>query len=364
MQTIRYNPYFWKVNRSIITLLFIVVSAAGQAQIGGRSAFSFIALQPNARIAALGGTAISIVDNDMNLAIQNPSMLRKEMDNQITYNHVFLFESIGSGFVGFTKHYDSIGTFTAGIQYINYGDFKRTTPNGDVIGSFNAGEYCMNIGYGKKLSDYFSVGGQVKLIYSSLADYTALGLAIDGGMTYNNEKRLFAIAATANNIGQQFKGYTQGFTENLPTNIRLAFSKKFKHNPFRFTIAANHLERAGKLLYQNNNRPGTRRDLETGEVIPEKFSIAERTISHLTVSSEVLFGKYFYLALGYNYLRRYEMQLDDVGGFTGFTWGFGLKVKKIQLAYGNSGYYVGRGSNHLSFIVNLNDFKKKKKASS
>lgn len=329
-------------------------------QVGGTSTYQFLTLQPNARIAALGGTAITLDDNDMNLTIQNPSLLRSEMNNQITYNHVFLFQNIGAGYVGFTKHVDSVGTFSFGIQYIGYGDFKRTSATGEETGTFSAGEYAANIGYGKKLSDYFSVGGQVKLIYSSMAEYASVGIATDIATTYHNEDKLFTAAAVLSNVGRQITSYNAGNNEDLPFNAQLAFSKKFKHNPFRFTIVANHLEKAGTLLYTNNEKPGLKKSLETGEIIPETFNAGERILAHLTFGSEVLLGKTFYVALSYNQYKRWEMKLEDLGGFAGFSWGFGFKVSKMQVAYGNTGYYVGHGTNHFSFIFNLNDFKKKK----
>ena len=348
------------IKRLAYLFFYIALSRDAIAQIGGTSTYQFLSLQPNARIAALGGSAISLTDNDMNLAVQNPSLLTKEMDNQISYNHVFLFDGIGAGYAGVTKHFDSIGTFTAGIQYINYGDFKRTSSNGEILGTFTAGEYCMNIGYGKKLTDRLSVGGQLKIIYSSLAEYSSYGIGIDAGTTYDDKENLFTVAAVISNAGRQFKSYTEGNNESLPFNARLAFSKRFAHNPFRFTIVANHLERPGKLLYQNAERPGLQKDLETGEIIPERFNIGTKTLAHLTVGSEILLGKYFYLALAYNHYKRWEMRLDEIAGFAGFSWGFGLRVSKIQVAYGNTGYFVGHGTNHISFIFNLNDFKKKK----
>jgi hypothetical protein len=342
----------------------VIFTIKAFAQLGGNSTYQFLSLQPNARIAAMGGTAISLNDNDMNLAVQNPSLLRKEMDNQMTYNHVFLFDGISSGYAGFAKHVESIGTFGFGMQYVNYGSFTETNANGDVLGTFKAGEYCLNVGYGKKLSDELSVGGQLKGIYSALAGYTSLGLAADIGASYHNEEKLFTIAATVNNVGRQIKTYTNGNSESIPMNMRLAFTKKFEHNPFRFTIVANHLERPGKLLYENPEKPGLRKDLETGEIIPEKFNIATKTLAHLTFGSEVLLGKHFYVALAYNHLKRWEMKLEESGGFAGFSWGFGLRISKFQLAYGNTGYYVGHGTNHLSLIFNLSDFKKKKSGSS
>ena len=330
------------------------------AQVGGTSTYQFLTLQPNARIAALGGSAITLDDNDMNLAIQNPSLLRSEMNNQVTFNHVFLFENIGAGYVGFAKHIDSVGTFSFGIQYIGYGDFKRTSANGEELGSFSAGEYAANVGYGKKLSDRFSVGGQVKLIYSSLAEYASVAIAADIGSTYHSKDKLFTTALVISNVGRQITSYSNGNNEDLPFNAQLAFSKKFSHNPFRFTVTANHLEKAGQLLYTNNEKPGLKKSLETGAVIPETFNAGDKILAHLTFGTEVLLGKTFYLALAYNHYKRWEMKLEDIGGFAGFSWGFGFKVSKFQVAYGNTGYYVGHGTNHFSFIFNLNDFKKKK----
>lgn len=346
--------------RGLLVLCVLMNAANVFAQLGGNATYQFITVQPNARIAALGGSAISLDDNDLNLAVQNPSMLKSSMHNQITYNHVFLFEGISSGYAGYAFNADSIGTFGVGMQYINYGDFQQTTASGDVIGTFSAGEYSLNIGFGKQLNENWAVGGQFKTIYSSLGEYVSYGVAIDAATTYTNPKHLFTVAGVVSNVGRQLKSYTEGNNEPIPFNVQMAISKKFKHNPFRFTVTANHLEKAGKLLYENLQKPGLTKDLETGEVVPETFNIGEKMMAHLTVGTEVLLGKHFYLALAYNHYKRWEMKLADVGGFAGFSWGFGLKVSKVQFAYGNTGYFVGHGTNHFSFIFNINDFKKKK----
>jgi hypothetical protein len=98
--------------------------------------------------------------------------------------------------------------------------------------------------------------------------------------------------------------------------------------------------------------------------VKKRANIGQKALAHLTFGSEILLGKHFYLALAYNNLKHWEMKLEDTGGFAGFSWGFGLKVSKFQVAYANTGYFVGHGTNHFSFIFNLNDFKKKKGSSS
>jgi hypothetical protein len=346
------------MKKNSLLFFFISISFAAFSQIGGTSTYQFLTLQPNARIAALGGCAIATPDNDMNLAIQNPSLLNKEMNNQVTYNYVSYVAGIGAGYAGYTHHFDSIGTFAGGIQYINYGDFTKTSANGEVIGTFHAGEYNLHLSYAKNLGK-FSVGGALKCIYSSLEEYNSYGLAADISATYYDKVNLVTIAGVISNFGKQLKTYREGNNESLPLNVQLGISKKFLKAPLRFSMIINHIENPGGLMYQNVNKPGLTKDLETGALQLENINFAKKTLSHLTFSGEIILSKNFYLGLGYNYLRRWELKLDDMGGFAGFSWGFGLKISKFQLAYGHTGYNVGYGTDHFSFIIYMNEFFKK-----
>ncbi len=347
------------MKKHLLLFLFICISIISFAQIGGTSTYQFLALQPNARIAALGGSGIANPDNDMNLAIQNPSLLNKEMNNQITYNYVSYVAGIAAGYAGYAHHFDSIGTFATGIQYINYGNFTQTNPNGEVIGNFHAGEYNLHLSYAKNVGD-FSVGGAVKFINSTLEAYNSYGMAIDVSATYYDKKNLVTIAGVISNYGKQITTYRTGNNESLPLNVQLGISKKFLKAPLRFSMIINHLENPGGLIYANANKPGLTKDLETGQLQLENINLAKKTLSHLTFSGELILSKNFYVGFGYNYLRRWELKLDDMGGFAGFSWGFGVKVNKFQVAYGHTGYDVGYGTDHFSFIIYMSEFFKKK----
>ncbi|MFN5544870.1 MAG: type IX secretion system protein PorQ [Bacteroidota bacterium] len=349
--------------RFYLLILFASLAAYTSAQIGGTSTYQFLSLQPNARIAALGGYAIATRENDVNLASQNPALLTKEMDNQVGYNHVFYFDGIGAGYVTYAKHKDSVGTFSAGLQYISYGTFRQTSSTGDVLGEFTAAEYCFQAGYAKTFNK-LSVGGQLKFIYSTLESYTSLGIATDLAATYYDPEKLFTLSVVAANLGTQIKTYRAGNNETLPFNLQVGVSKKFAHAPFRFSLVAHNLQNPGGLLYNNPNKPGLKRDLETGQPIPESFNAFDQVLSHINLSGELLLGKNFYVGLGYNHLRRWEMKLEETGGMTGFAWGFGLRLSKFQVAYGRTGYHVGHSTNHISFIVFMNEYLKKKKTAS
>ena len=348
--------------RKIFSLFFFIISTYPVfAQIGGTNTYQFLTLQPNARIAALGGSGIANPDNDMNLAIQNPSLLNKEMSNQVTYNYVNYVAGIGAGYAGFAHHFDSIGTFAFGIQYINYGDFVKTAENGDVIGNFHAGEYNLQVSYARKYHN-FSFGGSLKLINSTLEIYNSFGVAADVAATYYSKDSLVTVCGVISNFGTQLKTYRPDNYESLPLNVQIGISKKLAKAPFRFSFIANHLEIPGGLMYQNPNKPGLTKDLVTGQIQLENIGFGQQVLSHFNFSAELILSKNFYLAFGYNYLRRWELQLAQNGGFSGYSWGFGVKISKFQLAYAYTGYSVGYGTNHFSFIFNLNDFIKKKQA--
>ena len=70
------------------------------AQVGGRSVYPFLDVPASARIAAMGGTFITVRDHDLNAALQAPSLLNPDMDNSIAFNAVNLVGGVKLGEIG------------------------------------------------------------------------------------------------------------------------------------------------------------------------------------------------------------------------------------------------------------------------
>lgn len=348
----------------IRSILLILLTGFTQtfafAQIGGTTVYNFLNLQPNARINALGGYGISIYENDVNLALQNPALLKPSMHNQGTINYVRFVSDIAAGYVGYGFSIDSMNTLSGGIQFVNYGNFTQTNENGEITGSFTASEQNIHLSYGRKTSDKVSIGGTLKFINSALSVYNSLGLAIDLGFNYYNPANLFSVSGVISNAGVQLTTYNDN-KEKLPLNVMAGFSKKFLHNPLRISVVAHNLQNPGKLLYKNEARPGQSRDLESGNIVLDKITVFDKIAAHLNVSTEILLGKFMYVGFGYNHLRRYEMKLANSSGVAGFSWGFGLKFKKFQMAYGSAAYHAAYSTNSFSFLLFINEFSKSKK---
>ena len=346
----------------ILNSTFLILNSFLFAQIGGTSTYKFLDIPVPARVAALGGNLICVKDNDVNLSLQNPSLLNPEMNNQMALSYINYYSDINYGTALYSKNYDSIGTFSAGMQFLNYGKFTEADPNGTITGQFKASEYALNLGYGKQLDSNFSIGANLKTIYSSLAtSYSSIGSAIDLAATYNNSAKRYAVAAVIKNAGIQWKPYVKGNREPLLFEVQLGISKKLKHAPFRFSLIAQHLEK-WDLTYEDPSNPSVTVDPLTNKTIKKSKTkvFADKLMRHFVIGTEILITKNFNIRLGYNYERRKELKIPDSGGMAGFSFGFGIKISKFQISYGRAVYHIAGPSNHFSVTTNLADFYSKK----
>jgi hypothetical protein len=353
-----------KFTRAFILPLVLLgglsVNKQASAQVGGDNTFEFLNLPVSARVGALGGNAIATKDDDISLSYHNPALLDSGMSNKLALNYINYFSDVNFGYAGYARHFKNVGTFSAGIQFLDYGKFTQADETGLITGEFSAGEYCLNLGYGRRLDSSFSVGANLKTIYSDLAGYTSVGSAIDIAGMYHNRKRDLGVALVVKNIGMQWKTYATG-REPLPFEAQIGISKKPKHVPFRFSLIYQHLER-WDMKYDDPLSPKDTIDPLTGEEIPQSKGryFADNFARHLVFNGEFLLTKNFNIRLGYNYQRRKELMVTGRHGMIGFSFGFGLKISKFHLSYGRASYHLAGKSNHFTLTTNLSDFGSKK----
>jgi len=340
---------------SIFFLLYFSLSLS--AQIGGSSTYSFLNLPNSARISALGGNANAIKDNDLTLCLVNPSLLSPKMHNQIALSMVEYYSDINYGFVSYMRNFEKYGMFDASVQFINYGKFTSTDETGMTFGDFSAGEYALNIGWGRQLDSVFSIGANLKNIYSHLDTYSSYGLAVDVAGTYHNSKKQLTITALALNIGRQITSYTPGNNEPIPFEVQLGLSKRLAHTPFRFSVVLRNLQKWDLTYIDPNNQKPTV-DAITGEPLsPKKFSTnLDKAMRHVVIGGEISPHKNFNIRLGFNYQRRKELQVDSRLSTVGISWGFGFRIKKFNLSYARARYHLAGSPNHFTITTNISDF--------
>jgi hypothetical protein len=338
-----------------VCLVLISIALTTKAQDNGETNFQILQTISPARIAALGGNALAVKDGDLNLGLFAPSLLDSATSGQIVFGYTPFFGEANILHSGYAQHIDSVGTFSFGITSLGYGDFQMTTETGEVIGSFNAGEHLFQGGYSRQLSERFSIGGNLKFIYSELAEYKSSALALDVSSTYHNPKKFFTATLLVRNLGTTLSAYREDVSQALPFEIQAGISKKLAKAPLRFSIIGENLHRWDL----TPERTVVEIDPLTGEeVVTNPGGFGENLMRHLVFNTEILLTENFHLRLGYNYNRRQQLKIEDRPGAAGITYGIGMRIAKIHISYGRAAYSLAGVSNHFTLSVKFDDFKR------
>lgn len=344
--------------KSLNVICIALLSAVfGYSQPGGNSTYQFLNLPVSARVTSLGGNLLSVKDNDLNVALLNPSLLTDSMNNNVAFSFVNYFADIKYGYAAYGKHLRKGGNCSAGLYYLDYGKMKQADATGAITGVFGAHELSFNLSYAHQVLDSnFSIGVNLKTIYSAMDAYTSLATALDFGATYYNPKTNFGLAGVIKNVGHQWIEYKEGTKEELPFEVQLGASYKPGKFPFRLSLEYQNLEK-WDLTYHDPAAPYPR-DPVTGEIIEENKTKAfgDKLMRHFILGGEFTVTRNLFVRVGYNYKRSAEFVSAVKQDFVGFSYGFGFKVYKFHFSYGRANYLIAGASNTFSLSFDINSF--------
>ncbi len=350
---------FYRIMKRNVPIIgvFLLLPIIALAQKGGESTYSFLGLTNSARVSALGGEVVSLMDDDINLIFHNPSLLSKGMHNHLNLNYVDYFAGVNYGYASYGHSAEGIGNFAAGMHYVDYGTFDQTDELGQSMGTFRASEYALNLVYSRSIIDTFLTAGiNMKPIFSSFEQYSSLGIAFDAGITYHYPRTLTTVGLVAKNLGTQITAYS-GSREKLPFEIQVGITQGLAHAPFRFSITLQNLERWDLTYEKANERDFNSLGSGVGKSGFDQFG--DKFMRHMVIGVEFLLGENFHIDMGYNYKRRQEMKVNARPGMVGFSWGFGFRISKFHFAFGRASYHLVGGTNHFSLTTNLSEFYRK-----
>ncbi|MEO9482175.1 MAG: type IX secretion system protein PorQ [Ekhidna sp.] len=314
----------------------------GWAQIGGQLSFQSLNLTSNPRAAALGGTSISLADGDISQFFENPAILDSvgEKNIFVQINPYFADVFVYSGAYAF--NIGSIGTFAAGLNYVNYGAFEMTDETGNHLGTFPAQDYTFQLGKAHSVGP-FTLGANVKLSHSSIESYGATALLLDIGGIFRVNKN-WTVAMVFENMGTQISGYTNFSSSQVPFDVKIGTTFKPEYMPIRFTITTTNLVNENAISLDDSGGRSSR-DLD-------------KVWKRVNLGAEVLLSDHFQLLVGYSHKRKQELRLNEIGGGAGFSFGMMVKVKRIELRFSRATYHAAGGSSFISLRTDINDFKK------
>jgi hypothetical protein len=335
------------MQKGFFLLFLIVMRVEVSAQtIGGSSVFNFLKLPNTTQLTALGGVNVSNISNDVGMAFNNPALLRESMHAQLNT----VFNNMYAGI----KHFHISGAyrsekyqtnFSAGIHYLNYGEISETDASGNILGSIRPGDYSIQLSASRKYAEHWYYGLSVKFINSNYGLYRSNGIATDAGVIYYDSAHAWQAALVMKQMGFQLREYGDSRPDDLPFDLVLGITKRLKKAPIQFSLTAHHLHqfniRYNDTLFNNENGFNN---------VPGNF--ADQLFRHLVFASQVFISDKLELTTAYNYLRRKELNIDQsANGLTGFSLGFGVLFKKLEIRYARGYYQNNTGYNQ--FGLNL-----------
>jgi len=299
-----------------------------RAQNAGTSVFDFLNLPTSAHAAALGGSNVSIPDDDASLLFLNPALMSNAGDQAVSLSFLTYMQGCKAGNAAWTKGHGERGTWGIGARFVGYGTMKETTIEGLEQGDFSALDMAISGGYSYALSEHWAGGATGNFIYSKYGAFSSVALAANLGLNYFDEDNGLWFSLVGVNLGGQLKAFGDHH-EALPYDVRLGLTKQLANAPIRFSVTMVDLLRWNPNQYYSPDG-----DPSSGRVLT----------NHLVLGADILLGKPLYLSVGYNFRRGYELKAAGSGHGAGLCLGAGLNVKKLKLAFAYAKYHVSAPS--------------------
>lgn len=181
----------------------------------GISAFTFLKNDISPRSMGMGGASVATT-GDAWCATVNPAQASEVRNLAFGVSHLRYAGTLSHSNINAYAPLGAAGTIYATYHMLNLA-------NQDVRSEFHpygtgetyaAYSLAASVGYGRKLSDFFSVGVELKYLHERLARYRAGAVAADIGFLYRTDWRNLRFAAALQNFGAN--STLQGDYQNDP----------------------------------------------------------------------------------------------------------------------------------------------------
>lgn len=312
-------------------------------QVVGESAFGALGLPSGARAAGLGGVAPAL-PGDITLIADNPALMDSVNAGDFAFAYAPFFEGINYLNATHAASVRGVGPLAFGVSYVNYGELVERDVLGNELGTFSPQDFVARISKSHRIGP-FVLGGSLKYAQSSIAGFSSSALLADIGGIYQQPGSQFVFGLVLKNLGTAFSNFGTE-TPELPVDLQMGISFKPAYMPARFSISAyNFLD--SNLAYF---------DQSIGD--DENPGAFQQVFRHVNLGLELLLGRAVNLQLGYNHLRNQELRLNQGGFGAGFSYGFMVRIKKLEVRFARATYHAAGGMNTFSVQGNLSQIKK------
>jgi hypothetical protein len=327
-----------KKNLLVWTLMLVLGTGMVLAQTKvGTTVGTFLMIEPSARVGAMGNAGVTL-DDEIQAAYYNPAAIGHMTGSGAQFTHSPWFASINYDYVGAVAYLGNFGNLYASVTSLNSGEIDvRTVEQPEGTGErYKATDLAFGLGYGRQVSDRFSVGVQMMYMQETIWHSTLGGFAINMGTLYKISPDGLRIGASISNLGTRGKydgrdlriQYDQnpdvyGDNPNLPAEL---FTNDFPL-PILFRVGLGY-----PINLDENNKI---------ELVADAFHPSDNTES-VSFGGEWLFFKTFAVRGGYQHLFEKDSEVgltlgagvqyeaDTFRVFFDYGWASHKSLEKVQ----------------------------------
>jgi hypothetical protein len=187
---------------ALATIFLIPTLSWGQAKVG-TAGVQFLKVSPSARAMGMAEAFIGVSD-DASAIFYNPGgLLQLEKPDHIM-THIVIPAGISLEYIASAWPITYMNAVVgAHVTFLHTDEMPETTPEMPfgTGRTFTVSDMALGVTYAQRLTDKFSVGGNVKYIEEHLAEEKAIGVAFDVGTFYDTSWNNIIIAMAISNFG-------------------------------------------------------------------------------------------------------------------------------------------------------------------
>lgn len=203
------------MNTLLRLLLPVLLLAGGSSAFGqegqtvtkvGTTAAKFLSIPVSARAVAMGG-AFAAIANDASAMYWNPAGISLLYQSEAMFSHSAWIADISFNYGGIVLPVEGLGSIGFNFTSLSMDDMERTTiAQPDGTGEyFSAGMFAIGLSYGRRLTEWFSIGANAKYIYEGIWNTSATGFAIDFGTLFTTPFDGLKFGAGVSNFGTRMR---------------------------------------------------------------------------------------------------------------------------------------------------------------
>ena len=185
--------------------LFLVLPASALEKVGTTS-MQVLKIPAGVRGIAMGNALVSEVTG-AEAVWWNPGAMTETGKNHLLLSQINMPADVQLNTIAYTRRLGDVDAFSLHVINLFTGDMPvRTVDMPEGTGeNFNAADFVIGGSYARRLTDRFSLGGNLRYLHSALDDAKFDGASFDLGTLYKTGLRSLKLGMAIQNLGQDVK---------------------------------------------------------------------------------------------------------------------------------------------------------------